>query len=564
MMRMWRLPKTRLGPALRQSESTPEGRGESRLSARFPLLATAFLVFAAALMQGGTCTHSDSPPPEGPVPPTISITLNAVPDPMNDLLVVPPTGFVINVSYQPNDHPIKLASLLIVDEHWSGTRTNISSVSSFSIEVDRAVWVVPSDFTRFPPGTHTLAVFISDVHDNFSYNTIDFAVREFPGSPPIDTGQKIWFDFDHDPARDFSADLEAFGLGSPSAPSLSAKIESEVIAALLDRVALAYHEQDPNGLGQPDPVAVDFFSTDPGAGEVTRVCVGGEDPSGGSTIGNILIDPNNARRSSVECGSLPPTGVFPGELLVLQSDPTFQETFDPLRPSRGGTPVGEHPLDPIVLDDLFDPESASAEERERYDQIYGAVDRFGAVLGSIMAHEVGHALGLVPAGAPGMGLYGGSSGARFAHAVTPEGGDPPENYLMKAGNTFTFSKLGGLNGHPLPTFRPLSFAYLRDRVLAYVPITELLPPPEIDSVDPAVIDQSAVQITIIGSGFAGTPAVRLLSESFVYHVVGETLVSDQVITGWVIRSQILPGAYDLEITNSDGQTAVLADAVVVP
>jgi hypothetical protein len=514
-------------------------------------------------MLGGKCTHSDFPPPEGPIPPTISITLNAVPDHMNDLLVVPPTGFVINVSYQPNDHPIDLASLVIADEHWSGAYTNISSRSSFAIEADRAVWVVPSDFPDFPPGTHTLVAIIGDVQDNFSYNTIDFAVREFPGSPPIGTGQKIWLDFDHDPARDFSADLEAFGLASPSAPSLSAKVESEVIAALMDRVAIAYHEQDPNGLQQPDPVAVDFFSTDPGAGDVTQVCVGGEDPSGGSTIGQILIDPNNARRSSVECGSLPPTGIFPRELLVLQSDPTFQETFDSLRSSRGGTPVGEHPLDPIVLDDLFDPESASAEERERYDQIYGAVVRFGAVLGSIIAHEVGHALGLVPPGAPGMGLYGGSSGLRFAHAVTPEGNDPPENYLMKAGNTFTFSKLGGLNGHPLPTFRPLSFAYLRDRALAYVPITELMPPPAIESVEPAVINESVTQISIIGNGFAGTPAVRLLSESFVYPVVGEALVSDQVVTGWVIRSQIPPGTYDLELTNSDGQTASFANAVVV-
>jgi hypothetical protein len=157
-----------------------------------------------------------------------------------------------------------------------------------------------------------------------------------------------------------------------------------------------------------------------------------------------------------------------------------------------------------------------------------------------------------------------SSGARFVHSVTPDGGDPPENYLMKAGNTFTFSKLGGLNGHPLPFFRPLNFAYLRDRTLAYVPITELLLPPEVESIDPPVIEASATQISVFGEGFSGTPEIRLVSASFVYHVIGETLVSEQLVTGWVIRSQIPSGTYDVEVTNTDSQVTVIADAIVVP
>jgi hypothetical protein len=546
-------PVSQVGPARRWQSP----------SARSSRLAAAALVWAAALALGGTCNHSDSPPAEGLLPPTISVTLNAVPEGMNDLLVVPPGGFVINISYQANDYPLDLESFQIIDWIWNGPY-NVLPTRFCSIGANGAVWEVFPGYPSFKPGSHTLYVAISDVHKNMSYNDISFAVREFPGSPPIGTGQKIWFDFDHDATRDFSADLEAFGLGSPGAPALSAKIEEDVIAALLDRVAIAYYEEDPNGLGQPDPVAVDFYGTNPGAGDVTRVCVGGEDPSGGNTIGNILLDPNNGKRSSEECGSVPPTGVFPRELLVFQSDATFQETFDPLQSGRGGTPVGEHPLDPIVLDDLFDPESATPEEQDRYDQIYLAVDRLGAVLGSIMAHEVGHALGLVPPNAPGMGLYGGSTGAQLAHSVTPDGGDPPENYLMKAGNTFTFSKLGGLNGHPLPFFRPLNFAYLRDRALAYVPISELLPPPVVAAVDPAVIEASATEISVVGDGFSGTPQLELVSESFVYHVAGETLVSEQLVTGWVFRSQILPGTYALELTNSDGQIAVLANAIVVP
>ena len=566
-----RPPRTSVRPVLREGEDSHEARGNARtteLPTRFSQLATAALVLIAGLMLGGECTHSDSPPPGGPVPPTVSITLNGVPEGMNDLLVVPPTGFVVNISYQPNDYPIDPDSLILGlgDYVWSSLNTEIRNPQYTSIDATGAVWQVPPDFTGFTPGSHTLYALIADVNDNRSYNMIPFAVREFPGSPPIGTGQKIWFDFEHDATRDFSADLEAFGLGSASAPVLSAKVERLVIAALLDRMSVAYHEQDPADLGQPEPVAVDFFSADPGPGDVTRVCVGGEDPSGGSIIGTILLDPNNGRRSGEECGSLPPTGIFPRELLVLQADPTFQETFDPLRSSRGGIPVGEHPLDPILLDDLFDPESVTLEELGRYNEIQRALERFGAVLGSIMAHEIGHALGLVPPSAPGIGLYGGdsSSGPRYTHAVTPDGGDPPENYLMKAGNTFSFSKLGGLNGYPLPTFRPLSYAYLRDRTLAYLPITELLGPPAIDSVDPPIIERSAIRLSITGNNFAGTPAIRLVNGSFLYHVVGEALVSEQLATGWVIRSQIAAGTYDLELINSDGQLAVLPGAITVP
>ena len=482
---------------------------------------------------------------------------------MNHLLVVPPTGFVINVSYRPGSHPIDLASFGVAHEDW-GTEGTDSLGEFFTVDADSALWQVPSDAPFFAPGSHTLWAVVSDVAGNVGFSLISFAVRDFPGSPPIGTGQKIWLDFDYDATRDFSIDLQAFGLGSPGAPALSAIVEEEVIAALLDRVEVAYHDQDPNNLGEPDPVAVDFFSEDPGGGDVTHVCVGGEDPSGGSTIGSILIDPNNSRRSSVECASIPPTGVFPSELLVLASDATFQETFDPLRSGCGGIPVGEHPLDPIVLDELFDPGSATPEELERYDQIYTAVDRFGAVLGSIVAHEVGHALGLVPPSAPGIGLYGGASGARYVHSVTPSGTDPPENELMKAGYTFTFSKLGGLNGQPLPFFRPLNFAYLRDRALAYTKVTELLPPPVVTSVEPAVIDQSATQITVTGDRFAGTPAIRCVNQSYSYNALGEAFVSQQQVTAWVIQSQIPAGVYDLELTNADGQSAVLPNAIVVP
>ena len=219
-------------------------------------------------------------------------------------------------------------------------------------------------------------------------------------------------------------DLQAFGLGSAAAPLVSSWVLEDVKARVLDRVDEVYHDQPTNGLPGADPVAVAFSSTNPGSGDVTRVCIGGEDPSGGITIGAILTDPKNSNRNSVECATLPPTGIFPRELLILAGEAAFQAVFDPLRPATGGVPVGEHPLDATVLAPGFDPGTASPAELARYDLVQAAIQGFADMLGSIVAHETGHALGLVPAGAPGGGLYGGTSGAELNHDVTPAGVSP--------------------------------------------------------------------------------------------------------------------------------------------
>ena len=224
----------------------------------------------------------------------------------------------------------------------------------------------------------------------------------------------------------------------------------QVTQAVFDRVFEAYKLQPANGL-DPDPVKVAFSTTQPSSGDVTRICIGGEDPSGGMTIGSILTDYKNSNRTSVECATLPPTGIFPRELLIVSGEPAFQAVFNPLIPWAGGTPVGAHPADPIVLDPGFDPGSGTPEQLARYQQVQAAIQAFGDALGSIVAHETGHALGLVPAGAPGAGLFGGTVGAQLNHAVQPGGGDAAENFLMNSGYTYTFAKLAGLNGNPLPT-----------------------------------------------------------------------------------------------------------------
>lgn len=536
-------------------------------AARSPIRRLRLILVAvpAALGMGADC--GPLPPPPTAVPPTVSITVNGIPEDMNDLLVLPTTGFVVNVGWQAGDHPVDLSSYNYVRaERWgSGSESWVISELPVNGSNDGRVGVFHG---TLQPGTYTLRSYVADIEGNYGYADLAVAVRSFGSQAPIATGQKIWLDFESDrdatPGPDFPVDLQAFGLGQAAAPVESGWVLEQVTQAVVDRVFEAYKLQPSNGL-DPDPVKVTFWSTQPDSGDITQICIGGEDPSGGITIGSILTDLKNSNRNSVECATLPPTGIFPRELLILSGEPSFQAILGPLMPGTGGTPVGAHLLDPIVLDPLFDPETATPEQLARYQQVQTAIQAFADVLGSIVAHETGHALGLVPAGVPGGGLFGGTVGAQLNHSVLPGGGDPAENFLMNAGYTFTFAKLAGLDGHPLPFFRPIDYAYLRDRVVIDPAVTVLAFPPVVTGVTPSTINPSGwTQIYVNGSGFLPTPVIRLINASYTYNLLGEYLLSSSQVRGSVSYFQIPPGVYDIELKNPDGQISVLPQSLTVP
>jgi hypothetical protein len=522
------------------------------LTRNAPTIALALL---ALLFLGATCD------PSGP---SVSVTLHAVEDDLNDLLVVPQdSDLFLNASLVAGASPVDPASVNVMIVPWSGAPAVTGVVLSSSATA--ALALVPAG--SLAEGTHAGLIWVKDTAGRVGLGRLDFAVRARPGPPPIGTGQKIWYDFTSDrdgvPGPDFPVDLQAFGLGSAAAPALSAQVEAGVRDALLARVEDVYYGEDPNGTGADDPVEVGFHEADPGGPDVTRICVGGEDPSGGNTIGSILIDPNNSNRASVECASIPPTGIFPREILAYQGQYAFQTAFDPLMPSRGGVPVGAHPLDPIVLAPGFDPGGATAEELARWSAITNAVQVFADALGSIVAHETGHALGLVAPGPPGVGLHGGQSGPAYAHDVTSDGvTSPAPNYLMKHGGTFNFARLAGLQGNPLPFLRALDFAYLRDRVMTDASVTQLLPPPTLSGVTPNHLTTSAV-VTVTGTNLAATPSLRLRSATYTYHLIGEQWLSSTEMTGFVSYLQVPPGLYDLVLENPDGQEAALLAAVTI-
>ena len=165
--------------------------------------------------------------------------------------------------------------------------------------------------------------------------------------------------------------------------------------------------------------------------------------------GHVRFDARNARRASDECTGDEPAGLFPAELSTYRESALYREIMAPFDAAVGGAP--------------FDGDPA------RRDAVDRAIAVFGDVLGTLMAHETGHALGLVAPGRPGVGLFGGESGEAYAHAVGPDGTPATEPSLMDPGRRFRFEELAGESPLGELRFRPLDYAYLRDRVVLQEP-----------------------------------------------------------------------------------------------
>jgi len=469
-------------------------------------LRLALLLLAVALHSGGGCSSS----------PLLSVTLNAIPDAMNDVLVVPPHGFTVDVSFT---NPEQM-------HDGAGTTLRIESLDGTSV-----------DYT-------------------------DALVASGPAGAPLAGGQWVHVDFagdlDDDGVVDLQGDLEAFGLYPAAGGDLGLQMLVWAISEIVSRAESFYTTPNPSGLPGGDAADVTFELGPNPSGPTTRVCVGGADPTGGPSIGAVLFDPGNANRAQVACDAVNPSGVFPGELMVYSSQPAFQTAFAPVLAS----PVGADPLDPVVLGGGYDP--GDPEQLARRTEIETALHAFAQAVATILAHEVGHALGLVPPGAPGGGLFGGSSGPAANHNQLPEGGNPPESLLMNRGSTFQFSELSGV-GAALPTIRELNWAYLRGRLVLDPLVTGIFPAPAVDACTPTEVSLSGYPLATLvchGEGLLPTPTIRLAGP-IVFTLSSAYWVDETEVQATVSLLQLVPGVYDVELTNPDGQQAVLEDALVV-
>lgn len=511
----------------------------------------------------------------GPVdttPPTLFVTLNDVPDDMNDLLVVPPERFQVTLALDSaGGSALDTASLSVTSDQAAGIHpAGAELAGEFTVTPTRAAWELPAG-SNLPRTSHFLTVSVRDLAGNLASRVYGFAVRDFAAGAPLENLQTVFLDFDQNrsltTAVDFLEDLREYGLSAAAAPTIETQMRDRLVAEIVSR-AHPFFGVNPDGTPGPDAANLVFQATLPGVPH-SRLCVGGQSSLGGSFLGSSTLDVNNLNETSDECALGSVFGVFPQAIDNLWgANAGFQATFGPLDPDAGGTPVGLHPLDATVLAPGFDPAGAPSAQLARWSAIESAVDTFAQIVATAVAHETGHLLGLVAHGpAPG-GLWGGSTGGNKDHNVTPGGTTPAPNWLMNSGGSFTFEEITARGGVPLPVFRPLNWAYLRDRVVLDASVTGLFPAPTLTSVQPASFSFAGAGsqlVTFQGTNFLATPSIELLTEGdpTPNPVLSVAFVNSQTVTGIVFSFLAPPALYDVRLRNPDGQEVILVGGLEI-
>lgn len=510
-------------------------------------------------------------------PPGLVVTLNDIPDNMNDLLVVPPDLFQVTILTDSfGGSVIDVNSLQVTaSEPFGPFPPGTDLGGQFSATPTRFFWEVPagSDLDRT---SHYLTVSVSDTAGNVAQEVYGFAVRGFPFGPQLENPQLVFLDFDQDrslgPEIDFIEDLREYGLSSPALdPMLEAEIRDGIVAYILSRTH-EFFGFDASGTPGPDAVDVQFVSVQPGSSHA-RICVGGQSSQGGPVLGSVKLDLHNVNEFPQECGGGGNNGVFPAAIDNLWgSDPDYLVTFGPVDPDLGGIPFGEHPEDAAIMAPDFDFQTATSAQVMRLFRVVIAMDAFARTMAAAIAHEVGHTFGLTaPGPAPG-GLFGGTYGGQQDHNVNAFGsGTPAANLVMNRGGSFSFAEVSGRSGNT-PVFRPLNWAYLRNRVVLSPQVTGLFPKPQVTSVspNPAMYPDpyTSISITIHGMDFLGSPATPLVDlitegDPTPNSVMNVMFVDPQTLTGLINPFVVPPALYDVRVSNPDGQVTVLEDAVLV-
>ncbi|MBJ21438.1 MAG: hypothetical protein GY910_21595 [bacterium] len=402
----------------------------------------------------------------------LAIRINGVDERMARDVLLPTVGWVLQIALPP-DLPIATRESLVVTLRAERTGAMIEIADQLVSHDDFATLVIPESLGLYT-GLLSIRATLTDEEDHELVAYRRVRIRSWLGGPPIGSRQIIHFDFtidrDDDGRPDFERDLERFGLATPERPELARIVAERIAERALARVRRAYDApDDPNRTGAArDPVFIRFvLEADPGP-FVTRICVGGGNIENPDSVGNVRFDLRNQRKSSKECEREATAGLFPAELTIYRESDLYADVLGPFLTARGGATLGTRAADEERLSargagSPGDSESAN----DRRAEIDRAISFVGDVLGTVMAHESAHALGLVPPGRPGVGLFGGGEkdGDAYAHNVDASGERPTEAWLMNAGRSFILEDLAGLGEVGELRFRPLNYAYLKDRIV---------------------------------------------------------------------------------------------------
>ncbi len=370
------------------------------------------------------------------VPPTVAVTLNGIHASRRSGLVLPPSSFTVDVTASDANGQwpdMGSVEVLLAGPGAPPTPASLCALAAIGPGVFRVQ--MPAT-TPLAAGEWTVTARVRDLAGNAGQSTaVPFTVLAPSGSVlPFERPQVVWvradLDRDGNGRPDTDDDLLRLGLASAGDPiGSNARMRRIVLDGI---VATASRMFGRGSRGEPidnGSVALRFTTREPIRATHMQMALGGYDPEGRrdrvfgddstGVLGRAWYDPRNGNPSERNTGTSPGLGVFPGEVWLYQSKAhlqvwpsfltAFAEKFRPLCPDMGGTPAGLHTHDAVVLAPDFDPTTANSSRRARWQAIMDAADDWATVIGIVLAHEIGHSVGLVaPGPAPG-GLYGDSS-----------------------------------------------------------------------------------------------------------------------------------------------------------
>jgi hypothetical protein len=312
---------------------------------------------------------------------------------------------------------------------------------------------------------------------------------------------------------DFEQDLALIGLNGPQTAVNAATVTNgsdtgtnAIVKTLVKKAVRGFLNQRYgmafDGTRSADSVNVEFLlegETKSGGGAVAHTgwtsgsgfsmmtftgderAVSGVALSIGAAIGRAPLDFRNTTQddaSNTTASDGSNVGVFATHFIRVHIDEPdgtpFPATFDPLislagrvdSASQTGVPVGSSNDDAVVLAGSFVYSSANTVRKARFDLIMTAVNRYAMCLSLTGAHEMGHAMGLLPDGPPPGGLFGNAHQNNTfiakSNFTTANHIDTLGNNTMAAASSFDD---GVAAGSDFTVFEPLSLSYLLRRFL---------------------------------------------------------------------------------------------------
>lgn len=407
--------------------------------------------------------------------PSVPATVNGIHASRATGLVVPPSGFTVDVSpTDANGQCVDMGSVEVVLAGPGAAPGAPALLAAATIGVGTFRVAVPAQLS---PGAWTLTARARDLTGNIGTSAVLPFTVSVPDTTrlPFERTQVVWvrtqLDRDANGRGDFADDMLRLGLATAGDPlGTNNAVQKVVLDGIL---AMASHLYRRGSRGQPldaGSVALRFSTRQPVALAHMEMALGGLDPEGVRTrsygdastgvLGRAYYDYANGNPAERNTAMSPGLGVFPAEMWLYQArihtqvwpsyQTVFAQRFAPLCPDMGGTPAGAHALDAQVLSPAFSYAAATAQQRARWNTIMEAADDWAAVMGIILAHEVGHSVGLVaPGPAPG-GLFGDAS-LHDTYAGAAEVMAP----------TVGYESMTSLEH----SFRDIDLAYLRQRTL---------------------------------------------------------------------------------------------------